>query len=274
MAVDSLFKYNNKAKDEYTAGNFKDAAESYASAVEYSATAAMDKRPQLSYNLGNSHYRGGDYQKAYDSYLDMGDIDADGHFNRGNAMMGLQKYDKAVEAFKEALKLNPKDQDAKYNLSYALEKLKQQQNQDKDQNKDGQDQQDQQNKDQDQKKDDQKKDDKGQNDKQDQNKDGKGDQDKKDQQNQDQKGDKNKEGENGEQKDQQGKDGKNEQGKEGEKKEPAQKGGNPLQEKAEKNNLTKEEAARLLQALKNQEMKVQAKVRKTKGERKKVDKNW
>ncbi|MCK7528269.1 MAG: tetratricopeptide repeat protein [Ignavibacteriales bacterium] len=55
------------------------------------------------------------------------------------------KLEESVEAYKTALKFNPNDQDTKYNLSYALEMLK---NKDKDKNKqDKNDQNKDQNKD-------------------------------------------------------------------------------------------------------------------------------
>jgi len=62
--------------------------------------------------------------------------------NIGNVMVGGQQYSEAVEAYKRSLKLNPQDDDTRYNLAYALEKLEEQQQQD--QNQDQQDKQEQQ----------------------------------------------------------------------------------------------------------------------------------
>jgi hypothetical protein len=84
----------------------------------------------------------------------------------GNALMKGQRYQEAVKSYIESLKLNPNDQDTKYNLSYALAKLREQQQQQNknDKNKDNkQDQQkDKQNQDQ-QKKDQEKQDQQKQN---------------------------------------------------------------------------------------------------------------
>jgi len=63
--------------------------------------------------------------------------------NIGNVMVGGQQYSEAVEAYKRSLKLNPQDDDTRYNLAYALEKLEEQQQQ-QDQNQDQQDKQEQQ----------------------------------------------------------------------------------------------------------------------------------
>lgn len=61
--------------------------------------------------------------------------------NIGNVMVEGQQYKEAVEAYKRSLKLNPQDDDTRYNLAYALEKLEEQQQQQQEQNQD----QDQQN---------------------------------------------------------------------------------------------------------------------------------
>ena len=79
---------------------------------------------------------------------------AGAYYNIGNAFMKQQQYQDAVKSYIESLKLNPNDQDTKYNLSYALEKLRQrqqQQNKSKDNKQDrrkNQQNQDQQNQDQ------------------------------------------------------------------------------------------------------------------------------
>lgn len=100
------------------------------------------------------------------------------YFNMGNSYLKQQKLNESIESYKKALRLNPNDNEAKYNLAEAQRKLKQQQQQQQqnDKNKDNKDK----NKDKD-KKDQDKKDDKDKDkNKQDQNK------DKKDQQQQQQ----------------------------------------------------------------------------------------
>ena len=60
-------------------------------------------------------------------------------------------YAKAVEAYKESLRNNPKDDETRYNLALAQKQLQdQQQNQDQNQDQDKQDQQKEQDKQQDQ----------------------------------------------------------------------------------------------------------------------------
>ena len=97
---------------------------------------------------------------------------AQAFYNLGNAQFKQQKYKEALESYKQSLRLNPSDQEAKYNYAYTKRLIDDEnggggggddKNQDKDQNKEQQQGgQDQQNGDQ--QKDDQQKDDKGQGD--------------------------------------------------------------------------------------------------------------
>jgi len=79
---------------------------------------------------------------------------ASAYYNLGNTYMKENKFQESIDAYKNSLRLNPNDPDAKYNLEYARKKLKeQQQNQDQnqDQDKKDQDKKDQDKKDQDKK---------------------------------------------------------------------------------------------------------------------------
>ena len=68
--------------------------------------------------------------------------------NLGNALMEEKQYEKSIEAYKQSLKSNPKDDETRYNLAVAQYMLRQQQKQQ-------QQQQQQQNKDDKQKENDQ-----------------------------------------------------------------------------------------------------------------------
>ena len=54
---------------------------------------------------------------------------AGAYHNTGNALCMTQEWEKAIEQYKAALRLNPTDMDTKYNLAFAQSKLKQQQQQ-------------------------------------------------------------------------------------------------------------------------------------------------
>lgn len=130
---------------------------------------AVSKNPTNSlalYNKANAVYR--QYQNnesiaAYQQALEMAQTKEEKHrifHNMGNAYMNQKNYSAAVEAYKNALRNNPADDETRYNYALAKERLKNNpdqnqnnQNQDKQNNQDQQQDQKDQNKDQDQKQD-------------------------------------------------------------------------------------------------------------------------
>jgi len=141
---------------------------------------AIEKKPddpKWNFNLADALYKQKKYEESAEKFKDISDRSSDkieksrALHNMGNSMLMNKKLDESIAAYKQALRNNPKDLETKYNLLYAMNMKKKQQEQQK---------KDQQKKDQDKKKDKDK-------DKKDQNKDQKKDQDKnKDQQNKDQ----------------------------------------------------------------------------------------
>ncbi|HEY9167573.1 MAG TPA: tetratricopeptide repeat protein [Candidatus Kryptonia bacterium] len=103
---------------------------------------------QAHYNLGDSYYKEGKYDEAMKSYNTAlpkaggENRKSDIFYNMGNSLLKDKKIKESIGAYVDALKLNPNDQDAKYNLSYAIDLLKNQ-NQNKDKNKNNQDKNDQ-----------------------------------------------------------------------------------------------------------------------------------
>lgn len=75
---------------------------------------------------GSSHYKAGDFEKAYQSFKQ--DESANGFYNQGNALAKLQQLDLAIAAYEQALSLDPNHQDAMANKEL-LEKLRDQQQQ-------------------------------------------------------------------------------------------------------------------------------------------------
>ena len=61
------------------------------------------------------------------------EVKSGANYNMGNSLMSSGKYKEAIEAYKQALRQNPDDLDAKYNLEYARKKLKEQQQQEQNQ---------------------------------------------------------------------------------------------------------------------------------------------
>ncbi len=110
--------------------------------------------PKASYNLGNAVYHQQRNKEAVNQFelvektftkkMDK----AEAYHNMGNSFMNEKQYDKAVEAYKNSLRNNSKDDETRYNYAMAKELLKQQQNQqNKDDKKENKDKKDQKNKD-------------------------------------------------------------------------------------------------------------------------------
>jgi len=125
-------------------GSFADAEANYKKALD-----KKNNYPEAIFNLGDAIYKQPDRKEESVTQFELANklltdpkLKAQAFHNIGNAYVDAQKYDQAVKAYKEALKLNPKDNDTKYNLAFANEKLRTQnnenQNKDKNQNKDDQ----------------------------------------------------------------------------------------------------------------------------------------
>jgi len=102
------------------------------------------------FNLGNALERQGKYQEALRQFeiaeasAQETGTKAHARYNKGNALFNAGQYREAADAFVESLKLNPEDEDAKFNLSLALKKLQEQQQQNQQQDKNQQQKKDQQ----------------------------------------------------------------------------------------------------------------------------------
>jgi len=147
-----------KGNKSYKENNFDAAENAYRDALKNS-----DTNVTASYNLGNVLYRKDNTEEAVKSYdnaianAKSNAIKQEAFYNKGVALQKAKKLPECITAYKNALILNPNDEDARQNLQRALKEQQQQQkqqqqnkNQNKNQNKD-------QNKNQNQNKQDQKK---------------------------------------------------------------------------------------------------------------------
>lgn len=155
LAQDARFELNkgNKAylEKDYTA----------AEAAFRNALIEKKEYDAARFNLGNTLFRKEAYEesrtyfKSFAAHADDKIAQAHAYHNIGNSFMKESKLEEAVHAYKQSLRLNPKDDDTRYNLAVAQKLLQQQQNQQqnqKDQKQDHkqdqqQDNQNQQNKD-------------------------------------------------------------------------------------------------------------------------------
>ncbi len=113
-----------KANRLFWKGNYEEALKAYSNQLVDAPNSSV-----LHFNAGAAAYQSGDavradteFQKAAQSA--MKPLQAAAHYNRGNALYRQSKWAEAVEAYKESLRANPQDEDAKYNLGVAMRTLK------------------------------------------------------------------------------------------------------------------------------------------------------
>lgn len=100
---------------------------------EFQKAAAQDPaNPVARYNLGNAQFRSNRFaeaEKEYDATMnnskDPG-FTQKAVYNKGVALSKQKKLLESIESYKQAVKLNPADADARFNLQKALSELKKQ----------------------------------------------------------------------------------------------------------------------------------------------------
>jgi len=136
---------NNKGNEAFAGQDYEGALTAYLGAQE-----DVPEMAEPHYNAANSHYRMEDYQQAQQEIEQalVGEesqqaLDQHSYYNLGNTFFQAQQFEPAIEAYKEALRLNPDDLQAKQNLELALRQLQQQEQEQQKQEEQEQDQADQ-----------------------------------------------------------------------------------------------------------------------------------
>jgi len=135
----------------YEAGKYSEAE------VEFRKAESVNQESyEARFNTGTALYGQEKYLETFEQYENLlssiDDVDKEAKIwhNIGNSLLEARHYGPSIEAYKNSLRKNPTDDDTRYNLAYAKQKLKEQlkqeqdgnQDQDQDQDK-GQQQQDQ-----------------------------------------------------------------------------------------------------------------------------------
>lgn len=237
-----------QAQEYAQEGDFNQAEAAYRKAAALHPDKAA---PQ--YNLGNLYYNEDKkfnantfYKKAAEAATTKEEKHKIWH-NIGNSLLENKQYEEAVEAYKNALRNDPTDDETRYNL--ALAKKEQDENggggggdNDQDKNEDSKD-----------------------GDK-DQNSDGDNKGDENEKEGDDEKGD-----QNGDQDNDQGKNNEGENGKD-----DPQQDGNEKKEQRVEGKMTPQQIKQILEAMENEEQKIQKKIngKKVKGKTVKTEKDW
>ena len=159
-------KFIREGNSVYEDKDYLDAEINYRKALEKNKDSF-----EAQFNIGDALFKQEKFDKAAEQFEVLAETNKENdhlakvYHNLGNSQFALKEYEKSIDSYKKALKLNPDDNETRYNLIAAMKMLQQQKDKKKDQNKDKKDK-----------------------DKKDQNK----DKDKKDQQKQDQNKDKDK----------------------------------------------------------------------------------
>ena len=146
-----------KGNRQFKREQFEKSVDSYQRALQHDSTSFEAK-----YDLASALYRTERYEKAEKTLLgivndttrtelERGEV----AYNLGNTQFAQQKYKEALSSYRQAMRCNPNDEDAKFNYAFTKRLIQQQeqqqqnqdQNQDnKEQNQDKQNQQNQQDK--------------------------------------------------------------------------------------------------------------------------------
>ena len=134
-----------KGNRAYDRGRYERSIERYTRALEFAPN-----NYEALYDLGNALAAAERYDKAEETLraaaadtLRSGDERAEAYFNLGNVQLSQQKLQEALESYKNSLRMNPSDEEAKYNYVYVKRLLQNQDgggggDQNQDQNSDGQ----------------------------------------------------------------------------------------------------------------------------------------
>ena len=144
-----------KGNRQFKREQFEKSVDSYQRALQHDSTSFEAK-----YDLASALYRTERYEKAEKTLLgivndttrtelERGEV----AYNLGNTQFAQQKYTEALSSYRQAMRCNPNDEDAKFNYAFTKRLIQQeeqqQQQQSQDQNQDNkeqnQDKQDQQN---------------------------------------------------------------------------------------------------------------------------------
>lgn len=132
-----------KANEAFKNGDYELAVELYRQAIDQNPD-----NSRLYFNLGNALAEAGQTEEAmqvYEQFRSMTEASnqqALADYNQGKLLSEQENYDEAISHFREALRKNPNDEDARFNYELAQRMKQQQEQQQQEQQQDSQSDQD------------------------------------------------------------------------------------------------------------------------------------
>ncbi len=138
LILASFLTFSGFAQEEFKRdmylGNLRYDKKQYTEALDYFQT-IVDSSPlhyKANFNKGNTLFRMEKYAEASEIFVSITELAptrrdrSKVYHNLGNAFLLNKQLDDAIEAYKEGLRLNPGDEETRYNLAFA-QKLKKEQ---------------------------------------------------------------------------------------------------------------------------------------------------
>jgi tetratricopeptide (TPR) repeat protein len=114
-----------KGNQHYKKGEYDKSLDAYKKAREKDPSNVI-----VDYNMGNASFRKQDWDASENKFDEIITKSKDvslkekAYYNKGVSLTKQQKLEESIDAYKNALKLDPKDEDARHNLQKALMELK------------------------------------------------------------------------------------------------------------------------------------------------------
>lgn len=123
-------KFIRQGNREYSKKQYPESEISYRKAEDKN-----NMSPNAVFNIGDALYKQKKYEDAGKQFMESAGRNedkvkkAEGYFNLGNSLLQANKVQESINAYKNSLKLDPGNMEAKYNLAYAQDMLRMQQQQ-------------------------------------------------------------------------------------------------------------------------------------------------
>jgi len=127
-------KMTRKGNSQYETGNFVDAEINYKKALEKNKNLL-----EAQFNLGDALVKQERYDEALESFDNVSSLTNDKELkakalhNIGNVLLSQQNLEGALESYKESLRVDPKDEETRYNYAFVKKQIQQQEQEEQDQ---------------------------------------------------------------------------------------------------------------------------------------------